>query len=241
MLAVVILGSWLLPATRAWWDALDESAFRLLNGTLASGQAWQTFWAWANWRLADAVPAVVILTLLGWWLAEGGRDHLARRIGSLATFAIALMLVRDLTDFLLEDVIVWTRRSPTLLLPDVQLLSELVPAVDAKDASRKSFPGDHGFAFLAVVTFLWFHVGRRRGLITMACLLPFMLPRLVGGAHWLTDILVGSVFMALLSLSWWFATPLSALATDLAQALIRRVLAALHLGPSRRKTRTHTT
>jgi membrane-associated phospholipid phosphatase len=241
VLIVVIAGSWLLPATRAWWDALDESAFRALNGTLASGEGWQTFWAWANWRGADTVPALFMLALLGWWIFGGGRATLGRRIAGLIAFAFALLLMRDLVGTTLEEGLEWRRRSPTLLLPDVHLLSQLVPAVDAKDISGKSFPGDHAFALIAVATFLWHHVGARRGLFALVVLTPFMLPRLVGGAHWLTDILVGSVCMVLFVSGWWFATPLGARATDLAHAIVRRPLAWLHLDTSRQRARTHTT
>ena len=40
-----------------------------------------------------------------------------------------------------------------------------------------------------------------------------MLPRLFSGAHWATDIIIGSGTMALLSMSLLFATPLYAIAT----------------------------
>jgi membrane-associated phospholipid phosphatase len=238
---VLIVGSWLLPATRAWWDALDESVFRALNGSLESGESWQTFWAWANWRMADAVPALFMLALVVWWLIEGGRKVLGRRIAAFVAFAFALLLMRDLTGTLLEDGMEWRRRSPTLLLPDVFLLSTLVPHVDAKDISGKSFPGDHAFALIAVAVFLWHQAGKRRGLFALLILTPFMLPRLVGGAHWLTDILVGSVCMVLFVSSWWFSTPLGARATDLAHAVVRRPLALLRLDTSHQRPRTHTT
>ena len=241
VLTVLLVGSWLLPATRALWDALDEFVFRALNDSRAWGGSWQTFWAWANVREADLVPFVLMLALLAWWTCEGGRRRIGRRAVGVFAFAFALLTICNMSAESLEDVEGWRRRSPTLQLADVQLLSELVPGVDAKDVSGKSFPGDHAIALLAVAGFLWIKAGRRRGLLSLMILSPFMLPRLVSGAHWLTDILIGSVCMLLVIMSWWFATPLAARVTNLGVTLFGLPRRALGRLVPRRPTRTHTT
>lgn len=48
--AGVLFASWVLPATRAWWEALDERVFTALNGTLdANGpSAWNGLWAFVR-------------------------------------------------------------------------------------------------------------------------------------------------------------------------------------------------
>jgi membrane-associated phospholipid phosphatase len=37
----------------------------------------------------------------------------------------------------------------------------------------------------------------------------FSLPRVMAGAHWFSDIAVGSLSVALVGLSWWLLTPAS--------------------------------
>ena len=37
----------------------------------------------------------------------------------------------------------------------------------------------------------------------------FFLPRVMAGAHWFTDIAVGSLSVVLVGLSWWLLTPAS--------------------------------
>jgi membrane-associated phospholipid phosphatase len=56
--------------------------------------------------------------------------------------------------------------------------------------------------------FFWYYGGRRFGLVCLFMTVIFSLPRLIGGAHWLTDDLVGGGFITLLAMSWLLATPL---------------------------------
>jgi len=37
----------------------------------------------------------------------------------------------------------------------------------------------------------------------------FSLPRIMAGAHWFTDVAVGSLSVVLVGLSWWLITPAS--------------------------------
>ena len=86
-------------------------------------------------------------------------------------------------------------------------LRQLFPSIDTKDFSPACFPGDHAFVLLTVTSFFWY-VGRRRDALVASLLAAvFLLPRLVGGAHWASDVVVGSGTAALLAGSWAFATP----------------------------------
>ena len=49
-----------------------------------------------------------------------------------------------------------------------------------------------------------------------------MVPRIVSGAHWLTDDLVGSVAVAGFVLSYELTTPLHSIMTDRLERLVRR-------------------
>lgn len=205
-LAALLLGSWLHPATRAVWDALDAAVFFALNGTLATPSPWSLFWAALNSRVTDLLPLLVLLPFLlvpDWVLPR------ERRIAACCHlfFILALMLVvRTLLD-VARDTLAWRGHSASLTLQPAHLLSEMYPALDPKDTSKQSFPGDHSGVLLIVAGFLVLQ--RRNGWTALASLfaLFFMLPRLVGGAHWLTDIAVGSSVIALCSLGLGYFTP----------------------------------
>ena len=106
-------------------------------------------------------------------------------------------------------------QSPSLVLSPANRLSELAPHIPAKDGTSNSFPGDHGTIVLCWLG-LFILSSRRPLAIGAVALLSvlFMLPRLVAGAHWLSDNLVGSLSITILTLSWCYCTPLLQWLTD---------------------------
>ncbi len=100
------------------------------------------------------------------------------------------------------------RASPTLTFTNINRVSELL-SVPTKDASRDSFPGDHGMMLLIFSAFMWRYFGKVAGLIALIIFVVFAFPRVMIGAHWFTDIIVGSMTVILIGLPWVLLTPLS--------------------------------
>ena len=207
-LALLLVASWLTPATRQLWDGFDLAVFRLLNDSLALGHGWQMFWAVANYRALDLLPAALILAVFVASIWGRPRDVQNQRWALLGVLAAVLIFVPPLMELVVHETLHYSRPSPTLMLDDTLRLSQLVPSIKAKDASPACFPGDHAFVLLTVTSFFWY-VGRRRdALLATLIAAMFALPRLVSGAHWATDVLIGGGTAALLAGSWAFATPL---------------------------------
>lgn len=225
--AIVLVASWILPVSRRWWDQLDVAVFRLLNGSLGLGEGWQMFWALANHRLTDLLSGALMLLLFVSWLWGRPRDVQNMKCASLGALA-PLMGVVIL--FLHPFIIKWigyARPSPTLVLDGVLWLSELVPSIEAKIADRSSFPGDHAFILVSFALF-FMYLGPRRVAVTASMLaLVFILPRLVGGAHWLTDDVIGGAIPALLVVSWLLATPLGYYMARMLLPLVRVFIALI--------------
>jgi membrane-associated phospholipid phosphatase len=205
---VVLFASWLTPVSRTWWDALDRAVFSALNPSLANPGLWQSFWAVANWRPFDLVAAAIIFGFVLLWLRADRGDRVRFKLAHFLAFCLLLLLGKA-CEHLLLDFTGYRRASPTLVFPDAVRLSELVTWLAVKDRGSTTFPGDHAFVIFATAGFLWICAGRRIGIIALLVLLPFTLPRVVAGAHWMTDILVGGGMMALLLLSLGYATPLA--------------------------------
>ncbi|MGT8295644.1 phosphatase PAP2 family protein, partial [Escherichia coli] len=72
-----------------------------------------------------------------------------------------------------------------------------------------SFPGDHGMMLLIFSAFMWRYFGKVAGLIALIIFVVFAFPRVMIGAHWFTDIIVGSMTVILIGLPWVLLTPLS--------------------------------
>ncbi len=207
-IAIVFGVTWLLPATRGSWDAFDLLVFRMLNNTLSLGGAWQQCWAFANWRGFDLLSGAAMLATVCYAIHQSRRWTRAEALGSLALFAAFVWGGIQLAEFLRDDVLAYGRPSPTLALSDTWRLSELVPDIACKDASPWSFPGDHGMVLFSLALYVSYWARREAVQLVWWLAWLFSMPRLVAGAHWPTDLLVGSGGVALVVTAVLMATPL---------------------------------
>lgn len=223
--------SWLSPSTRALWDSLDQALFFALNGLVANESLWQDFWAFTNWRPFDTIGGGLIILIAMSWVYSLPRHKRLQALSSMAVLLFIILVTRFSTAFILY-LTDYQRTSPSLVLTPSYRLSELVTWVYAKDYHNDCFPGDHGYVVITCIVFFFIKAGRRWGSVSLI-LLPFILPRLVSGAHWATDILIGSVTMALVSLPLLLATPLYRWITSLTgkalKLLFRPLLSAIKI------------
>ena len=235
LLAVLMLASWLWQPTRQLWDALDASIFHFLNAPLASNSAWAKVWAISNMRPFDIGVGLIMLGLLirRDWLSSG--KQVRNALLGLVALLVMLLLVRFSFDAILKAMH-WKRASPSLVMADAVRLTQLFPDWEAhwylKDSSEQCFPGDH-----ASVLLIWamLMTGFARGwklIFVWGITLFFMLPRLVAGAHWLSDDLVGGVFLAFIAFGWGYYSPYTARASAFSERLtapIFRILSKIPL------------
>ncbi len=213
LLAALLYISWAeWQATRALWDAFDLTFFRSVNDSLKENNAWAALWAIANNRTFDTVGAI-LFTLLLFAYARNGAAHdsstVLQRLMACTLLMLIVLVVTQL-DRKLSD---FQRLSPTLVLDDVLLLSEKVTWIVSKDKSANSFPGDHGTVSLCIMLYLMIFGGRRyMGYLTLIGAIA-ILPRLVSGAHWATDIIVGSAMLTLPTIGLMAYTPYFSRAT----------------------------
>lgn len=116
-----------------------------------------------------------------------------------------------------EDV-----NSPSLSLQPFTMIASAT-GLDVKDSSHQSFPGDHATVVATFVYLLWAFAGRRYGLTALLVAIIACMPRLVAGAHWLTDDVVGGLGMACLTVPWVMFTPVRPLLVNGLSALFERI------------------
>jgi membrane-associated phospholipid phosphatase len=227
LFAAALILSWLWPVTRAWWDQLDEVTFELLNGSLRLGEGWQFFWALANHRTVDLVSGGAWGLIVIWWLWGQPRDIQNKRCAALGGLAMTLMVIPFTAHIIIKFVMNFQRYSPSLVIDGALRLNELVPSFETKDISIYSFPGDHAFILFAVGLFFWILGPRKITVAAWIVAVLFMLPRLVGGAHWLTDNIIGGLAPAAIAASWQLSTPLGYRLMNLCLPLVRLVVALI--------------
>ncbi len=203
LFALILMLSWLFEPTRSLWLSLDSHTFWAMNNSLSWGETWQKIWAIANNRAFDLAAAIAMLGLFSHRALvdkKQRRNHyIALGMMLFLTLIVAMQLGKSIPV---------ERPSATAVFPEALRLSALVPDISTKDYSGDSFPGDHGLVLLICAGFALFYLPPAYAALAILFSLLFTLPRLMSGAHWLTDEIVGAVAMASFVLSWLFATPL---------------------------------
>lgn len=223
--AILIYGSWFYAPTRALWDSVDSELFFTLNGSLSLSEGWHLFWAHANTKVADIAVGIMMILLFLIFCFSGKKYLRVERLTAFGIMAGMILLSQDggLVD-LYKSVIEVVRSSPSVTLEPAIRLSELHPDIKLKDHSLGSFPGDHGIVVLIWLSCFWFFGGWRWGLPAIFIAFLVILPRMVAGAHWLTDNLVGSATLVLLMDAWILCTPVTFYLRKLGVAILSKLL-----------------
>lgn len=224
VLAAVLIASWILPPTEAMWAVVDETVFRSFNSSLEGTRWLQVFWAAANHRSVDLVSGTICALVVLWWLRGEAPKEQAWRCAVLGALAIPVIITPFIAHWVLEQVFLFERPSPTMVYEDAIRLTRLVPDLATKDASRYAFPGDHAFVLFSMVLFFAYFRAWKFVAVFSIVAVVFMLPRLVAGAHWLTDNVMGGAVPALVITAWVLATPLGGRLATWLLPLVRWVL-----------------
>lgn len=218
--AFILLASWFWQPTRFYWDNIDQIAFFWLNGSLAQHRWWQVTLAMMNFRPFDLVAFLIMITpfLIPGWVFDK-QDNTKHLLTLIVLMAFLIM-----SRLLLSALLGIDRQSPSLVLQPAYLLHELVPYIDAKDRASGSFPGDHAAVILTWFLYMWLFAKPKYRLALVGITIIFSLPRLIGGAHWFSDDLVGGVFLALFSVAWVCYTPFGAFLCEIMSPLYNVVI-----------------
>jgi len=230
VLSIVYLASWFFEPTRPLWLALDERVFWALNDSLAWGTWWQVLWAAANNRAVDIVAGLAMIGLFAHYVLRRARERTDFFV-AVGVMLTGLILVGNRISAALPV----ERRSATLVHPDALRLTELVPWIPTKDTAGDCFPGDHAMVLFICAGVITYYLPRAYAVAAWVLAVVFMAPRLVGGAHWLTDDLVGAAAVAGFVVSCALATPIHGVVTRRLEGWIGRCRARW---AGRRRTRS---
>lgn len=200
---IALFLSWYLPENHGFWFSIDSALFHYFNAHLATSPFYLKLVAVTNNRAFDSVSLLAMGLLLFYFFLK--QDAAGRR------WTIIMGLVMLITAVLLNQaghLLPVVRPSPTLSFSDINRVTEL-SGIPTKDASKDSFPGDHGLMLMIFAAFMLRYFTRWAFAIATVYVIIFSLPRIMVGAHWFTDIYVGSLSIACVGLGWCLLTPLS--------------------------------
>jgi membrane-associated phospholipid phosphatase len=188
--------SWLfLSPIRSIFDSIDNAVFHALNASLDGLFFTQIFWALANIRLSDLFGVLFMFFFFILYMldAEAEKRHIrfAQLLYTCLWGEIGITLSKQVLGWFLESN-GFVRQSPTVTFGSSIMLSNAIPWVKVKDSSLCCCPSDHAEIVLEWLFFVFFFCGRRYGAVALTWSILFFIPRLYSGAHWLSDITVGS-------------------------------------------------
>ena len=211
LLGALLLGTWFAcsPAGEyhGLWLALDKGIFYFFNTLLAESHAFAVFVGIVNLRVFDVIAFVAMLAIFYSYYRKSNVEGKRWLFCIGVAMLVSAVVIKQFDHFLSID-----RASASVyfdkLYHDVNWVSQL-SGLPAKDRSASSFPGDHGMMLLIFAVYMWKYIGFDAFAKGLAVFVLFSLPRIMGGAHWFTDVYVGSVSFVLLVLSWILLTPLA--------------------------------
>ncbi len=209
LVVLVLLTSFFSSTGATLWQTLDIACFRALNHTLEGNLFAQKFWAWMNLRAADWLEDIVFLSFFIVYIRSCAKELRTRKICALILCVAYCGAIVALNKATFRSWIHIERLSPSLVLDHVVDVSHALFWTSVKTASASSFPGDHGItALFFPVVLSWLGATRKLQLSAWIYTAFLSIPRMIVGAHWLSDVAVGSASIVLVFSSWWFCSPL---------------------------------
>ncbi len=211
LFGVALFASWYLPADHGIWFTIDRTIFFAFNHLLAESPAFLYLVAFTNLRPFDAVAFLAMLGIFIYHYRHQGRAGRRWMLAMGAAMLLGAVFDKVFTETL-DECLGFDRASATKFFTEsgemVNRVSQL-SGWPCKDWSSSSFPGDHGMFLLIFVCFSARYLGKRAFLASLSVFLLFSLPRIMSGAHWFTDIAVGSISAISIIMSWYLLTPAS--------------------------------
>ncbi|MCE0828561.1 putative membrane protein [Buttiauxella ferragutiae ATCC 51602] len=202
-LGLALFFSWYLPPGHGYWFVIDSNIFHFFNQALVKSHTFLLLVAVTNNRVFDGISLLAMGSLFfSFWRKESATGRRRMFIMGIVMLFCAVIINQ------LGHLIPESHVSPSLYFTDIYRVSELLH-FPTKDASKDSFPGDHGLMLLIFTGFMLRYFGKKAFGIAVIIFLIFMMPRMMIGAHWFTDIFVGSLSIALVCLPWVLLTPIS--------------------------------
>lgn len=201
--------SWLIPLTRAVWDAFDTQGFLWLNSWITRSHLAQNFWGLMNHKLTDWLYDLVMLSFVLYYIFKpNGKAKKEKTLEIFICILYCVLVIVFVNRYLVSELIHVRRLSPSLVVDGATRLSSFIDWFKIKETHHACFPGDHGTTAILFSLIIFYSCGYRVGLCALAISTLFILPRIIVGAHWITDVAIGSFSISALSLALLFYTGL---------------------------------
>ena len=194
-IGVFLLFSSLLPATKGLWADIDMWFFYQTNPYLAN-ETIGTFVSLLNSRLGDWISHLALSAIL-----VSSIPRRKEAIYSLLGMAIFVVLTQFLVNYcVFKTALNFLKDSPSLLADHFVNIEKLYPFPNNHSTTVRSFPGDHSTTVFICSAWILMKAGRKVFSPILTLALFFSLPRILAGAHGLSDVIAGAGAITLILL-----------------------------------------
>jgi membrane-associated phospholipid phosphatase len=176
-----------------------------------------------NW-LYDIVIALFIIPYI---IRGGKKKWLERSITTLLIVALSLFCYFAFNRFVTRKLH-FLSVSPSGELQDIFRLSSVIQWIKIKEMSMISYPSDHGSTIFMFILSVYYLMGYKIAILATLASIPFAIPRMCVGAHWPSDLILGSLPLALFNTGWFFLTPIY-------QSVLNSIMKVIHVTSSYRE------
>lgn len=198
---LVIALLWVIEPFESGLQILDVRCAYFFNSLFTENSLIQSYWLFTNSRSMDWIFDLVTLGFFIYYILRGKDKDLKYRIWA-AVFLLGYAVMIHCTRSSVFHFLKIRRDSPSLLLSDLLSCSEEVVSFLGRVESGVSYPAGHAFTIIGMILSVIVLMGRRAGLLYFLIAIVFLLPRLVLGAHWISDMYAGSAPLVFLSYGW---------------------------------------
>ena len=194
---LICLALWFIPYTNTICATIDHKFFIVLNKTLAWSIYWQKICGWLNHPNETWLNLIVMLGInIFVIISLKGKKRTQAMIFTIYCWLL-FQLGLCISHFIFKDLLAIERESPSLLISPIIKLSELVQH-PVKEYSENSFPAGHTFVLIYWAGFTAKYATKKLKFLTYLIAIVLIFPRLISGAHWLSDI----IFTIAISYIW---------------------------------------
>ena len=207
-IAFILFFSWYNLKVRQYWDWIDLYFFEFFNQGLVGHDFLQALFAFFNHRSVDIFTAILMSFPIFHYLHSGKECDFSLRLSRTLSFFLYAFFALIFLKLCMKNIFSVRRLSPSLSVDFVVRLSSVFPWMTIKDASKNSFPGDHTTVLMIWAGFIYATCSWKYRIQAFFLVIIASFPRLISGAHWLSDDLVGGGVLCMIILSWAFASPI---------------------------------
>lgn len=185
---------------------INHSVFVLLNDTLRNSDLWRKIIFVLNHRKESSFNILVMLSISIAAIFLNPRVPKIQAVAMLFYFCIFYEFCVLINYLIFNKILHIKVLSPSLKFESIKL-SEIFHSNNIKERSYASFPSGHAMVFVYWACATSFYANNKMRIILSIIAVIFCIPRMVVGAHWLSDVTF-SIAWILLLFVWSIATPL---------------------------------